>query len=193
MIRLVRPICPNTTALVGGNYKHPANKAALKQASYDKCMYCESKISHIDFAHVEHIKPKAGDKYPELTYVWENLGYVCPKCNNSKSDKFHEKTPYINPYEEDPEAHLVAFGTYLFSKNGCERGDITVRDIDLNRPDLLEKRQIRVEEIKRCIDACFRTSSQALKEAALIELQKEAEADKELSLFVKSFLASNAA
>ncbi|ELB2838166.1 HNH endonuclease [Vibrio alginolyticus] len=192
MIRLFRPNCPNPAALAANNYKHPDNKAALKDASNDKCMYCECKISHIDFAHVEHIKPKAEDKYPELMFVWENLGYACPKCNNSKSDKYHEDTPYINPYNEDPEQHLVAYGTYLFSKNGSERGDLTINDLNLNRPDLLEKRQVKIEELKRTIDACFRTSSQALRKAALAELQKEAEADKELSLFVKSYMLLNA-
>ncbi|WCP66376.1 HNH endonuclease [Vibrio tubiashii] len=193
MIRLTRPACPHPEALASNNYKHPINKEALKNASNDKCMYCECKISHIDFAHVEHIKPKAEGKYPELEFTWSNLGYACPKCNNAKSDKYYEDTPYINPYDEEPENYLVAFGTYLFSKNGCERGDLTISDLQLNRPDLLEKRQLRIEEFKSSIDACFRTSSQVLREAALAELRKESEADKELSLFVKSFMALNAA
>lgn len=59
MIKLERPDCPYPAALEAGNYKHERNKLALKQASHDKCMYCECKISHIDFAHIEHIKPKA--------------------------------------------------------------------------------------------------------------------------------------
>ncbi|EHZ2591095.1 HNH endonuclease signature motif containing protein [Vibrio vulnificus] len=193
MIRLHRPACPNPEALADGNYKHPSNKSALKDASNDKCMYCECKISHIDFAHVEHIKPKANDKFPQLKFSWDNLGYACPRCNNAKSDKYHNDTPYINPYDEDPQEHLVAYGTYLFSKNGSERGELTIKDIKLNRPELLEKRQQRIEEIKRSIDACFRTASQALRDAALAELQKEAESDKELSLFVKSFLVLNEA
>ena len=72
MIRLVRPTCPHPAALQNGNYKHPRNKQALKDAAFDKCMYCESRISHIDFAHVEHIKPKAEDKYPQLAFAWNN-------------------------------------------------------------------------------------------------------------------------
>ncbi|WP_305418519.1 HNH endonuclease [Photobacterium leiognathi] len=193
MIRLYRPDCPHPAALTSNDYKHHINKAALRDANHDKCMYCECKISHIDFAHVEHIKPKAKDKYPELKFVWDNLGYACPKCNNSKSDKYYEDTPYINPYSEDPEQYLLAYGTYLFSKNGSERGDITIKDLQLNRPELLEKREIKINEFKRAIDACYRTNSQPLREAALAELQKEADTDKELSLFVKSFLRLNAA
>ncbi|MEE9118515.1 MAG: HNH endonuclease, partial [Calditrichia bacterium] len=62
MIRIERPECPRPIALTNQNYKHPINKDTLRRSSHDKCMYCESKISHIDFAHVEHIKPKAEDK-----------------------------------------------------------------------------------------------------------------------------------
>lgn len=193
MIKLERSDCPYPAALDAGNYKHERNKRALKQSSHDKCMYCECKISHIDFAHVEHIKPKAEDKFPHLEFAWENLGYACPKCNNAKSDKYYPDTPYLNPYEDDPSEHIVAYGTFLFPKNGCERADLTIKDIKLNRPDLLEKRQQRIEEIKRALDACFRTQSAPLREAALSEIQRECEKDKELSVFVKSFLLLNAA
>lgn len=191
MIRLIRPACANPSALTNKNYKHPENKTVLKNAGHDKCMYCECKISHIDFAHIEHIKPKAEGKYPQLTYVWDNLGYACPKCNNAKSDKYFEETPYLNPYIEDPEQHLMAFGAYLFSRNGSERGELTIKDIELNRPDLIEKRQLRLTELKHSIDACYKTTSKVLRDAALIELQKETEADKELSLFSKTFLQTN--
>lgn len=187
MIKLTRPICPHPRALASGNYKHPINKEALKQASYDKCMYCESKISHIDFAHIEHIKPKSADKYPELEFSWENLGYACPRCNNEKSDKYYEETPFIDPYLIDPENHFVAFGSILFPKNGCERADISIKEIGLNRPELLEKRQQRIDDINKALIACDRTESVELKRLAILELKKESCVDKEYSIFVKSF------
>jgi len=191
MIKITRPECPNPTALVGGNYKHPDNKLALKNSSFDKCMYCECKISHIDFAHVEHIKPKSPDKYPELEFEWTNLGYACPKCNNEKHNKYHEDTPYINPYVDDPNNYVHAFGTFIFSKNGNERAEITITDLKLNRKELLERRMLRINDIKRSIDACNRTSSETLRTSALEEIQREAEDNRELSLFVKSYLSSN--
>ncbi len=193
MVKLERPVCPYPEALAAKNYKNCNNKLALKQSTHDKCMYCECKISHIDFAHVEHIKPKADDKYPDLAFSWENLGYACPKCNNAKSDKYYPETPYINPYDEDPSEHIVAYGTFLFPKNGCERAELTIKDIHLNRPELLEKRQQRIEEINRALCACFRTQSASLRESALTEIRKECEKDKELSLVVKSLLLLNTA
>ena len=188
MIKLTRPVCPYPQALENGEYNHKFNKEALRIANSDKCMYCESKISHIDFAHVEHIKPKAPDKFPELAYTWENLGYACPKCNISKGDKYDVNTPYIDPYSENPEEHLFAFGAFLFPFNGSERGELTVSDTELNRQELVEKRQTRIEEVIRAVKACMRTLNTTLRENALRALMKDAQVDKEYSLVIKSIL-----
>jgi len=191
MIKLERPECPYPKALEDENYKHPINKEALRQASFDKCMYCESKISHIDFAHIEHIKPKAQDKYPELEFVWENLGYVCPKCNNAKSDKYDENTPYIDPYSENPEEHIFAFGTFLYHKDGSEKGELTISDVDLNRVDLIEKRYERIKVIIKAITSCNRTENTTLRDNALDEIKQEMLADKEYSLVVKALILAS--
>ncbi len=170
MIKLTRPTCPNLKALENKDYKHHKNREALKIANSDKCMYCESKISHSSFPNIEHIRPKA--KFPELTYEWENLGYVCERCNNAKLDKFSDETPYLDPYSEDPSFHLYAFGTWLFPRNGSERGEITVHEIHLNRPELIEKRKDRINAIQKAINACSRTNSEKLKNLAMQELRK---------------------
>ncbi|EIT7146298.1 HNH endonuclease [Vibrio vulnificus] len=193
MIKITRPDCPHPNALENGNYKHPTNKEALKNASSDKCMYCESKISHIDFAHIEHYKPKAEDKFPELEFEWSNLGYACPKCNNNKSDKFHTDFPYIDPYSEEPSEFFLAHGSWIFVKQGSERADLTIREIGLNRPDLLEKRLEKITEIQNAITACYRTKNQVLRDMALEELRKEAEPDKEYSFFVEALITAHAA
>ena len=186
MIRLHRPPCPNEQSLANGNYKHPDNKQALREASSDKCMYCESKVSAIDHAEIEHIKPKS--KYPELTYTWENLGYVCSKCNNAKRDQYDENTPLIDPYTEDPEVHLRACHAFLYERRGSERGELTIATVKLNRPELLEKRLTRIGDIQKAINACYRTQNLSLRESALKSLHQEADSDKEYSLFVRAFL-----
>lgn len=191
MIKLERPPCPHPDALKDNNYKHPKNKSALASASNDKCMYCESKISHIDFAHIEHIKPKATDKYPQLEFDWGNLGYACPKCNNNKSDDYHADTPYIDPYSDNPEDHLFFYGAVLFQRNGSERGEITIRDIGLNRAELLEKRMVRIAEIQKALNAAHRSRNPSLKRAAIDELQKEALPSNEYSVCISLFLKAN--
>ncbi|ABZ75869.1 conserved hypothetical protein [Shewanella halifaxensis HAW-EB4] len=192
MIKLNRPVCPHPDALARGNYKHPANKEALKAANSDKCMYCESKISQISFAEIEHFKPKDNDKFPHLEFVWENLGYSCQKCNNQKSNKFHNDTPYIDPYHDEPANYFYAAGTWLFVKNGCERADLSIRDIGLNRPELLEKRLEKITEIQKAITACYRTGNVSLRDFALAELRREAETKKEYSFFVKALISAHA-
>lgn len=187
MIQLKRFPCPNKEALKR-DYKHPENKIALGKSSYGKCMYCESIIAHIDFAHVEHIKPKADDKYPELKYDWNNLGYACPKCNNAKSDNYYEDTPYINPYNEDPEQYLTFFGAYLFPKNGSERAEITINDIELNRAELVSRRQDKINDLVKAVNAANRTTNMALRRIALDFLKLESEKFKEYSLLAKIFI-----
>lgn len=188
MIKLNRKECPNPNAL-STDYKNKENKEALKQSSFGKCMYCESKISHIDYGDVEHIKPKKN--YPNLKFTWNNLGISCTKCNREyKHDKYDESTPYIDPFSENPSEHLRVFGSFLFSEKGSERGEMTIKDIGLNRVGLLEKRTAKINTIDKTIKACYRTASEDLRKSALDSLKVEADDDKEYALTVKTFLNS---
>lgn len=189
MIKLSRPQCPNKGALNSGNYKHRENKCILQSSSFDKCMYCESKTSHTYYGDVEHIKPKS--RFPELEFEWENLGFVCRICNGNKSDKFDTTLPFINPYDENPEEHVLAFGSIIRQKQGSERGELTINQIGLNRVALVERRTERLDQIEMAINSCFRTSNQTLRDMALHELVKEAGPDKEYSLCVKSMLLAH--
>ena len=188
MIKINRPKCPNEIALAK-NYKHPDNKSVIAEAGFNKCMYCEEKILSSQFGDIEHIKPKA--KFKELEFTWDNLGLVCSKCNNAKSDNYDEENPFINPYSEDPEEHIVVFGATLHSKRGSERGEMTISQIDLNRAGLVEKRYEKINMLDKAIKACFRTKSETLKNNALEELKKEADQDKEYSLSAKFLLKSH--
>lgn len=184
MIKISKPKCPND-AVLQSNYKHPDNKKALIEASFGKCMYCESKITHVYFGDVEHIKPKSA--FPALKFDWLNLGFSCSKCNSAKADKYDEMTPHINPYTDDPSDHLIAWGALLKTKNASERGEITILDINLNRPELIEKRNARISDLGKALDACMRTKNTNLKQLAVDALIAESYPDKEYSLFVKTF------
>ena len=183
MRQIKRPNCPNLKALTS-DFKYPENKKVLADASFGKCMYCESKIMHVYFGDIEHMKPK--EKSPTLKFEWTYLGFACAKCNSAKGDKYDNATPYINPYEEDPEDFVLALGAFLKNKQGSERGDLTIKDIELNRPELLEKRQTTIESIEKAINACMRTKNKSLKEVALEALIPECNKDKEYSLFIKT-------
>jgi hypothetical protein len=179
MIKLNRPDCQNPIALKT-NYRHPDNKNVLRHACFDKCMYCESKISHVYFGDVEHIKPKS--KYPELEFEWANLGYVCAKCNGNKSDTYSNELPFVNPFDEDPSEFLVAMGTLIWSRPGKERGDFTVKVIELNRPDLIERRLERIKLISVLADKLEKTQDHQLKLLIEQELKNELTDDKPYTL-----------
>ena len=185
MIRLTRPPCPNPGALKT-DYRHPANKSALRAASFDKCMYCESKVSHTYFGDIEHIRPKV--RFPTLEFNWENLGYVCAKCNNAKLDRWQDEAPYINPYDEDPSEHLAPVGAMILQRAGSERGELTWRHISLNRPELLERRPERIDSILVLIDKVNRTGNLELRDALNAELDREVQDDSPYSFVAKAAL-----
>jgi hypothetical protein len=188
MIRLQRPNCPYPKALADGNYKHPTNKAALAEATHYKCMYCETKIGHVNFGHVEHIKPKAPDRFPELEFEWSNLGYVCDRCNNAKSSKYFPGAEFVDPFCEDPSDELMPCGPFVFGRQGSERGELTVNELTLNRSQLVERRGARIQAIQKAYVAAVRAGNVAVRDSALRELRKEAEPDQEYSFVVGELL-----
>lgn len=49
------------------------------------CSYCERPI--VTMLAVEHIQPKADNRYPALIGRWENFLLACTNCNSTKLDK----------------------------------------------------------------------------------------------------------
>jgi uncharacterized protein (TIGR02646 family) len=186
MIALIRPECPNPQALAEKNYKDPVIKDALRKSTSGKCMYCESKFEGTSYSHVEHIKPKS--KFPELAYLWDNLGFCCQICNTNKNDHYDDALPFINPYNENPKEHLVFWGYFVSPKQGSERGEYTINKLQLNRPPLIESRKDRIDKLNKMISAAFRTTNKSLQFQAIEEVKKEAAKDKEYSAMVESAL-----
>ena len=68
-------------------YKPKKVKEALDKIYHRKCAYCEKSLKDAD-RHVEHYRPKV--PYYWLAFSWDNLLIACKKCNELKSNKFHE-------------------------------------------------------------------------------------------------------
>jgi 5-methylcytosine-specific restriction endonuclease McrA len=154
------------------NYNQADVKTALESECHKKCMYCESKIAHVTFAHIEHYKPKKRDRFPELTFEWTNLGLVCPRCNLAKLDKFDVAVPYINPYVDDPNAYFRAEGAFVRPVPGNARAELTELEIELNRVDLVERRQDRLKDLRRLV-SCYNREVQPVLKAALLQQIKD--------------------
>lgn len=64
-------------------------KEHLKEASYGKCFYCESKEIRSDGA-VDHFRPKS--VYPWSAFSFSNFRFACTFCNSLRKDKETGKT-----------------------------------------------------------------------------------------------------
>ncbi|MDR1964837.1 MAG: HNH endonuclease [Planctomycetaceae bacterium] len=67
--------------------------------SGNRCMYCSNSAS----SDVEHFYPKSA--FPEKTFDWENMLWICTSCNRKKGDEFpvnEQNSPLlIDPVSEN--------------------------------------------------------------------------------------------
>lgn len=166
-------------------------KEALKTAQHDKCCFCESKITHIDYGDVEHFRPKGGYQqcpgdplgrpgYYWLAYEWSNLLLSCKLCNtrwkgnlfplenpadrarNHRDDLSRERALFINPGEEDPEEWIEFRQEIPCAVEGNPRGESAIGLLNLDRKELNERRLDRLQALK----IIFRASGWGDAEAA---------------------------
>lgn len=95
-------------------YKHyKSYKKFLKKDFHNRCAYCNTWdfiIEPLGFA-IDHYVPRKTFKNIDKSFDnnYNNLMYVCPKCNREKSDKFKGNTDnleikndlFYNPVEKD--------------------------------------------------------------------------------------------
>jgi hypothetical protein len=161
-------------------------KAHLVIEANGKCIYCESKVTHVYFGDIEHIRPKA--KFPEERLDPENLGLACALCNNAKGEFWDEATPLLNPYADDPGEELIALGFLVTRRPGRNRARITVELLRLNRPALLERRKERIELLQPLADQFMEEPPGPIKDLLRGELCRQAGNDQEYAMIVRAYL-----
>ena len=155
-----------------------AAREVLREASYHKCVWCESQSGSTGPADVDHYRPKhraeglrKGEIHPDhywwLAYSWDNLVFCCQDCNRTKRTRFPvvgkrlepgdpadaEQALLLDPYgADDPSEHL------WFEENGTvrpisDRGDVTIEVLALNRPNLVERRRKAAEQTRLVLAA----------------------------------------
>lgn len=185
-------------------YANKAIKKALKTAQHDKCCFCESKITHIAYGDVEHFRPKGAfaqqlsdplqrPGYYWLAYDWSNLFLSCQICNqrfkkslfpllnpedrarNHHDDLSREQPLYIHPADENPEEHITFREAVASPHKGSRRGQIAIRDLGLNRTELVEKRLTLLDLFRQLIQviALFPDSPEAEKARQLLRERLE--------------------
>ncbi|MBI1929970.1 HNH endonuclease [Candidatus Poribacteria bacterium] len=89
-------------------YAHDSVKEKLREIYWDKCAYCESRMSVGASWRVEHYRPKNKLKDDErhtgyywLAYEWSNLLLSCEICNSKKSNQFPIQGTRVERPQED--------------------------------------------------------------------------------------------
>lgn len=173
-------------------YRQNSVKSVLVKMFCGKCGYCESKITHVDYGHIEHYRPKSGPQgRPNLTFVWSNMLLACGVCNGAeyKGVHFPEASgggPIINPCAEDPVSHFdfhYDAATKLASVYGITtRGKTTEKLLGLNRADLRIYRSNYVHKL-------IVLATIAVSNAEAAQLLKEAkESDSPYAAFARALL-----
>ena len=174
---------------IAHRYNNKAIKDTLEKETFGKCAYCESKIKHVEFGDIEHILPKCKDARPDLYVEWSNLTLACEVCNRvKKRDYYNPNVPLVNPYEDNPKEFFIFLGTIITARKDNKRGAITESILDLNRSDLVVRRNERLQSVNKLLRSWEQTNDKAMKDVLTEELKRECTPDKEYSAFVKSFL-----
>ena len=151
-------------------YRHPEIKSRLKEETYAKCVYCESKIGHNTPGDTEHIGPVS--RVRRDIFVWENLTIACTECNRRKSDYYDVNCMLLNPYMDNVEDMIVHLGPLVTWKTGNQRAEITIRRLELDswtRMELIVRKVEKIEEIKNLLERIDGMIGDALRE--LLELK----------------------
>jgi 5-methylcytosine-specific restriction endonuclease McrA len=168
------------------SYRYAPLKQHLITEANGKCIYCESKVTHLYYGDIEHIKPKA--VFPRERLNFENLALACALCNNAKSDYWDDTYPLLNPYVDSPSDEVIALGYLVARKPGKDRARITIEKLGLNRQALLERRRERIELIQPLADQYAAAPEGALKNLLRTELLRQAGVDSEYAMIVKAYL-----
>ena len=209
MISIERGECPAVLEHAdpdGSSYSDPTVVDALSSMQHGKCCYCEKYIdkSGNDRA-VEHFRPKATNKFPELKNTWSNLLHVCAACNGKKSAKFpvdEEGNPlFLDPSDPsvNPEDHMefnvnheddIEFAK-VSAKNDevgeSKLGAATIKELDL---DGVRCRRDRVAGFARLFTAymeIWETTNQTTKEQKVHTFELRLGANNQHAAFARAF------
>lgn len=172
---------------IKNKYRHPEIKKILLEETFNKCVYCESKITHIEYGDIEHIDPKS--KVHDKTFEWENLTISCSKCNTNKSDYYDPTFSLLNPYKDNPESKITFLGPITFPVGGDPRAEFTIRLLKLDRAELVERRTEHLNKIKPLLLEFERASTPLMKQLIWEDIKLMMNIDKEFSLLTKSHVS----
>ena len=167
-------------------YRSGEIRDALRDETFRKCAYCESKFEHVSFSHIEHIIPKSRE--PLLVCTWSNITLACTVCNTKKGAYYEEDASLLNPYVDDIDSEIDYYGPMAIHQSA--RAKLTIVRLQLNRPELLHKRHEKLQEILGIFELITTAGiEEALKNALLEDLKNRISSEAEYAGCVRVFVA----
>jgi uncharacterized protein (TIGR02646 family) len=134
--------------------KKPLKEYILKNEQNYLCAYCESKIE-LKNSHIEHIKPKARDKFPHLVFDYNNIVVSCNgnchtededthTCGHIKDNEYND-SKFLNPVEleniRDYFKYDIDEGKIISSEKDQNKSEYMITTLHLNEGGLPEARK----------------------------------------------------
>ena len=168
------------------HYSHIQIKEAVVAETRGKCAYCESKIRHVAPGDIEHIVPKSED--PSRWFLWENLTLACPVCNINKGAFVGNHDTFVDPYTAEPEELFWFVGALIFAVPGNDAAAISERILQLNRPELIEKRSERLHGLIRQLEVVQRTTNPVLRGLLQSDFLEESKSENEFAALAREIV-----
>ena len=130
-------------------------RSRLGRQTNNVCWYCERQCdiraeSGSRSPTIDHFRPRS--RFPQLTYEWSNWVFSCRACNvDNKKDRWPD-TEYVDPCAANVVEHPEHYFDYDagtgqivpksgLSGNARRKASYTIRDLGLNRLDVILYRQ----------------------------------------------------
>ena len=145
-------------------YRHQEIKATLRQETFRKCVYCESKLGHNTPGDVEHKIPTS--KVPQLHFTWENLTLACTECNRRKNNYYEESEGFLDPYVDDVLQILDHHGPVVTWRAGDVRGEVFVGTLELcseSRAPLIARKIEKINQLTHVLERYLAATDELMK------------------------------
>ncbi len=170
-------------------YRDQAIKSTLKNETFNKCVYCESKIGHNTPGDVEHKIPTS--KNIDLHFDWNNLTIACTECNRRKNDYYSASDSFLDPYLDDVEDLVLHLGPVVSWKNGDSKAEISVKTLELHsnaRENLISRKIEKIEELNNLVERYNKETNPTLKKIHKKGILRMMEISSEYSAMIISIL-----
>jgi len=167
-------------------YREETIKTALLQETYDKCVYCESKLGHNTPGDVEHKIPTSADRTRH--FDWSNLTIACTECNRRKGPYDTLVNPFLDPYVDAVEDRVYHMGPVAYAVDGDEAAEVTVRKLELGkgRYQLAMRKIEKIDEISNLRARIRDTPPGGLRDLLEADLAGRSRIEAEFSAMVRS-------